>query len=186
MSVIWKNVVGYEGLYEVSSDGQVRGAAKEVEGNHLKPTRKLPARMKKQSSSMGYKVVTLFRNGVPKIYKVHRLVAQSFIENPDNCPIINHIDNDKTNNDITNLEWTTYQGNMDHKVRQNRQSRNLGRRAGKSCKLTEDDVQEIRDSSLLQKELAKKFNISQQQVSKIRLVLRWAGVAGSKDCEVCQ
>lgn len=60
-----------------------------------------------QETSKGYLRVGLFRNGKRKWYKVHRLVAQAFIENPEHKPQVNHIDGNKKNNSITNLEWVT-------------------------------------------------------------------------------
>lgn len=68
-----------------------------------------------QETSKGYLRVGLFRNGKRKWYKVHRLVAQAFIENPEHKPQVNHIDGNKKNNSITNLEWVTDEENKEHR-----------------------------------------------------------------------
>lgn len=90
----WKNVVGYEGTYEVSDNGQVRNVRT---GHILSP-----------GTSQGYHYVALYDDGVRKNKQVHRLVAEAFIPNPNEYPIINHKDEVKTNNTIDNLEWCSH------------------------------------------------------------------------------
>lgn len=92
MIEVWSDVLGYEGLYEVSNFGRVRR-----NGKILKP-----AMMRN-----GYLRVDLYKNGIAKHSALHRLVALAFLPNPDNLPYINHKDEDKTNNSIDNLEWCT-------------------------------------------------------------------------------
>lgn len=91
MTEIWKPVVGYEGFYEVSNYGAVR----RVGGNVLKP----------KVESNGYVRYHLSKNGVAKSILAHRMVAIAFIDNPCGYKTVNHIDEDKTNNKVTNLEW---------------------------------------------------------------------------------
>ena len=88
----WKNVIGYEGLYEVSNKGNVRN----VRRNKL---------LRLPKNYYGYIQVCLYKNGISTGFLVHRLVAQAFIHNPDNLPQVNHKDEDKTNNNVDNLEW---------------------------------------------------------------------------------
>ena len=97
----FKDVQGYEGLYQVSTWGRVYNvlANKMV---HTEVTKK------------GYLRVDLFKNGTRKHHKVHRLVAKAFIPNPNNKPQVNHIDGNKQNNSITNLEWVTNRENCEH------------------------------------------------------------------------
>ena len=97
---MWKPVSGYEGLYEVSDTGQVR----RVGGNVLKP----------QNESHGYLSVSLSKNGHKISKKIYRLVAVAFVENPENCNVVNHLDGNKHNDDAQNLEWTTIAGNNKH------------------------------------------------------------------------
>ena len=88
----WRAVPGYEGLYEVSNKGNVRNVRK----NTL---------MRLPKNKYGYIQVGLSKNGIRTMFQVHRLVAQAFLPNPDNLPQVNHLDEDKTNNNVTNLEW---------------------------------------------------------------------------------
>lgn len=97
---VWASIKGYEGLYEVSNFGNVR-SLKFGKIKYLKPA----------NNGFGYYHVILCKNGIKKDYKVHRLVANAFIENPNNLPQINHIDENKTNNKASNLEWCDNQYN---------------------------------------------------------------------------
>lgn len=95
----WKEIPGYEGLYEVSNQGNVRN----VRRNTL---------LRLSKTNNGYKRVFLCKNGIKTGFQVHRLVAQSFIPNPLNLPQVNHKDEDKTNNNVDNLEWCSAKYNI--------------------------------------------------------------------------
>lgn len=97
---IWKDITDYEGLYKVSNLGRVKSLKNDKE-KILKPV----------ISSNGYLFVNLCKQGKQKPTNIHRIVAKAFIPNPNNLPIINHKDEDKTNNCVNNLEWCTYQYN---------------------------------------------------------------------------
>ena len=111
----WKDVVGYEGLYEVSSDGDVYSLGRVVHDS-IGRTRKIkPKKLNPSNTPAGYLEVRLTdENGKSKNHSIHTLVATAFIENPENKPFVNHIDGVKTNNSLTNLEWTTCKENNDH------------------------------------------------------------------------
>lgn len=97
----WRPIYGYEGLYEVSSYGRVRSLDR-YEVNNLGYKRLLKGKILSPGIRKdGYFVVSL-RN---KMFRVHRLVAQAFIPNPDELPQVNHKDEDKSNNNVDNLEW---------------------------------------------------------------------------------
>lgn len=103
----WKNIKGFEGLYQVSNEGRVKSLQREIT---YKDGRKKIIKeriLKNILSDLGYYHVMLSKNGVTKRYKVHRLVANEFIENPNNLPIINHKDENPKNNVVDNLEWCT-------------------------------------------------------------------------------
>lgn len=97
---VWKDIQGFEGLYEVSNFGNVR-SLKYGKIKYLKPA----------DDGNGYYFVNLSKNGIVKNFKIHRLVANAFIPNPNNLPQINHKDEDKTNNKANNLEWCNNQYN---------------------------------------------------------------------------
>ena len=106
----WRWVVGYEGYYEVSNLGNVKSIKRNgTNGGILKP-----------AIVRRYYSVVLKTPSDRKMKKVHRLVAQAFIPNPDNKPQINHIDNKCLNNVVTNLEWVTSLENNQHMTRQGR------------------------------------------------------------------
>ena len=114
MTEIWKDVDGYSGLYQVSNFGNVKSLSKHVPCKSGK-TRKLPEKiLKPAKTDSGYFVVCLSKNKISKHYKIHRLVASAFIENKERKKCVNHIDGDKTNNNVSNLEWCTYSENMKH------------------------------------------------------------------------
>lgn len=114
----WRPIEGYEGYYEVSDTGLVRsldryipqrfGSSKEVKMMFYQ------GHIMKQSDTGGYLVVNLRKHGISNVQKVHRLVGNAFIENPNELPFINHIDGDKKNNNISNLEWCTAEHNNVH------------------------------------------------------------------------
>ena len=95
---IWKDIPGYEGLYQVSNYGNVKSL-------NYRGTKGKHKCLKLNTDKYGYKIVILANHGKYKSYKVHRLVAAAFIENLNNYKEVNHKDNNKDNNQINNLEW---------------------------------------------------------------------------------
>ena len=103
----WKDIKGYEGLYQVSNKGQVKSTHNDI---ILKPA----------MNNHGYYWVDLLNHGIRKADTIHRLVAQAFISNPNNYPQVNHKDENKSNNRVDNLEWCTAQYNHDYGTRNER------------------------------------------------------------------
>ena len=103
---IWKDIEGYDGLYEVSNTGKVKSLNYRRTGKEkiLKP----------QDNGKGYLYVILYKDGKMKSCRVNRLVAQAFLPNPDNLPEVNHIDQCRTNNNVENLEWCTTHYNVEY------------------------------------------------------------------------
>lgn len=111
---VWKDIEGYEGKYKVSSLGKVKslerytsdtiGRKRKIKEKFLEPTKNI----------YGYYRVVLSKHGKQKGYRVHRLVAKMFIENPQNLPQVNHINGKKTDNRVENLEWITNRDNVIH------------------------------------------------------------------------
>lgn len=115
MKEIWKDIKDYEGLYQVSNLGNVKSLDRYVNYKIKDTKRKLLGKSKKLSlNEKGYLKVTLHKNCKGKTREVQRLVAETFIPNPENKPQVNHIDGNKTNNYVTNLEWVTESENMVH------------------------------------------------------------------------
>jgi hypothetical protein len=120
MEEIWKPIEGYEGLYEVSNLGRVRSLDQVKTKPHPRNTsmtmtyKQKGKILKRKINTSGYLYVDLWKDKRPHTIVVHRLVAMAFIPNPDNLPEVNHIDEDKTNPVVTNLEWVTKSENMRH------------------------------------------------------------------------
>lgn len=110
----WRVVPGYEGLYEVSNTGRVRSFDRYVKYSngqiHLHKGKVLSP----GKNTKGYLFVILTCNRKRKTINVHRLVAIAFLPNPDNLPEVNHIDEDKTNNRVENLEWCDRNYNLNY------------------------------------------------------------------------
>lgn len=113
--MVWKDIEGYEGLYQVSDTGEVRGLDRKTTGNRHRTIKGTV--LKKGKTTTGYWLVVLSKDGKSKTHKVHRLVAKAFIENPLGKPNVNHIDNNPLNNNVSNLEWCTQSENVAHAYR---------------------------------------------------------------------
>lgn len=106
-AVIWKDIKGYEGLYKINNVGDVLSIARKGNwrGNHL---------LVPSNDGHGYRQVNICKNGKLKSVKVHRLVAEAFIPNPHGYREVNHIDENKWNCEVTNLEWCTRTYNVNY------------------------------------------------------------------------
>ena len=110
MQEIWKDVVGYEGLYKVSNLGRVKSLQRK--GTALND------RILKYSFDIdGYRQVILSKDNKRKCVKIHRLVGLAFLCNENNLPCINHKDENKENNSVENLEWCTNLENIKHSIK---------------------------------------------------------------------
>lgn len=128
VEVVRKPVKGYEGHYEVDQFGRVYSVSRVIHivDNSREYDKPIAERQLRQSlHTKGYKVVALTLDGVTKTQFVHRLVAEAFIENPDNLPMVNHKDEDKTNNFVDNLEWCTAEYNTNYGNARRKQAKKL-------------------------------------------------------------
>lgn len=176
---VWRPIPTYEGLYEISNLGRVRSLPREetTEGRH----RVAVVRKRKGSllSLRGgrYKTVVLYKNGRGRQFTVHRIVALVFLGHPpEDLSEVNHIDEDKHNNCVWNLEWSTRKENALHSSHKQR-----GEKCSKA-KLTEKQVLEIKDllaeGILFQNEIAEMYNVSPHAVFRIKAGDNWAWLTG--------
>lgn len=106
---VWKDIKGYEKLYQVSNLGNI----KTLDYNHTKKEHLLKPILQQD----GYYAVNLMKDGKRKRERINRLVAEHYIDNPKNLPSVNHIDGNKLNNKVSNLEWCTYKYNTQHALK---------------------------------------------------------------------
>lgn len=111
---VWKDVPGWEGLYQVSDRGRVKSLARDYTICNVAVVHKQEALLKQHPGKFGYQLVELNYNGKAKCYPVHRLVAMAFIPNPENKPHVDHIDTITSNNSVENLRWVTPKENVNN------------------------------------------------------------------------
>ena len=121
MNEEWRDIKGYEGLYQVSNLGRVRSL-------NCRGHKGCIGILTPRLDGKGYEMVALYKEGKARNTKVHRLVAQAFIPNPNNYPQVNHKDEDKTNNNVDNLEWCTNEYNHNYGTRNERVAKSLSRK----------------------------------------------------------
>lgn len=113
---IWKDISGYEGIYQVSSLGRIRSLDRTIlDKNNVEYKAKGKIR-KISCTGKGYQDIQLSKEGRSKMFFIHRLVAETFLDNPESLPIVNHIDGNKSNNHIGNLEWVSNSDNINHAI----------------------------------------------------------------------
>lgn len=108
---IWKDIKDYEGCYQISNKGRIKSLDRIVEFNDGRKRLYKGSILNPTYDKDGYLCIILSKNAIIKGFKLHRLVAEHFIPNPDNLPVVNHIDENKINNSIENLEWCSIKYN---------------------------------------------------------------------------
>ena len=164
---IWKDIEGYEGLYQVSNMGRIKSFQYDkIKGKILKPS----------LCAFDYLKINLRLNNTPKTEKLHRLVAKAFIPNPENKPQINHKDGNKQNNRVDNLEWCTDRENKQHAVRMGLHTVLKGE-DNPNAKLTWKQANSIRKEykkgNTTHKKLGKKYSIGKSRIGEILLNKAW-------------
>lgn len=180
MDEIWKDVVGYEGLYKVSNMGRVKRLGKVI--NRIAKDKREGKRsqgsyeqviilkdkiLKPQMKEKGYLVVGLVKDGKQKRIFIHRLVAIAFIPNPNNKPEVNHLNGNKGDNRVDNLEWVTSEENNKHAIKTGLNKGFTG------SKISEEDKKWIRENYVYgsrefgQLAMAKKYGVRTKRIKSI-------------------
>lgn len=159
----WKEVKGYEGIYEISNTGKVKSNRSSI-------------LLKLRKTKDGYPTCSLCLNGIKKKVLIHRLVCIAFILNPEKKKTVNHKDGIKTNNNVSNLEWATNKENNIHAWENGliKPPDHNGELNPKS-KLSLNDVKEIRaiGKREFQYVLAKRYGVTQANISSILIGKSW-------------
>lgn len=168
---IWKNIIGYEGSYQVSNLGRVKSLARK-KSNQYNSFDKKEMILKPRYSTKGYIHAMLYKDGKSKSFCVHRLVLSAFDRLPKGKEQCNHINGIKDDNRLENLEWTNNSDNQLHAFRMGLNKPRRGEDNNKS-KLTGKQVKEVRKDYKFGVKgfgatiLAKKYNVSKQAILKI-------------------
>lgn len=118
MEEVWRDIQGYEGLYQVSNLGRVRSLDRWVDRTN-QPGYFLQGKiLKPRTGKNGYKYVVLCSRCEHRTFTIHRLVALAFVSNPNGFNVVNHIDGNKTNNAVDNIEWCSYSENTLHAIKE--------------------------------------------------------------------
>lgn len=174
---IWKDIVGYEGLYQVSNIGRIaRNGFSYCSpySGYITENRRFIIGANKD----GYRQVKLYKNGEGKFFMIHRLEMIAFVPNLENKPYVNHKNSIRCDNRKDNLEWSTEKENSGHAHTTNKSKRRFLMPNGedsKASKLTQIEVDFIKSNKgiLSQNRMAKKFNVSQSAISKILSKKTW-------------
>lgn len=168
---IWVPIKGYEGLYEVSNTGCYKSLERQVYKKDGTPLYKQKEIVSHNLKPYGdYIILTLNKNGARKMFYLHVVVANHFVDNPLNLPYVNHKDGNKLNNNHCNLEFCTLSENQKHAYRTGLHTPLYGE-AHQNTKLTDNEINEIRiayNTNLYsQRSLANMYNVSQCQIHNI-------------------
>lgn len=164
MTELWRDVVGFEGFYQVSNHGRVKSLDRQVFYIDGRVRTFYGQILKLRLDSKGYYFVTLIKPGFKIQQRVHRLVAESFILNFQNKPCVNHKNSNRKDNIVDNLEWVTHKENTQHAIK-----KGLLYKPGK--KLDVEKINLIKkmynSGTFTQQGLANIFSLSQSQISRI-------------------
>ncbi len=172
---IWKEIKGFEGKYYISNHGRVKSLGGKFTTIHPEGYITNGA-----TDTFGYKSITL-RKVTPTIkryierYRVHTLVAKYFIEQPEGCKVVNHLDGNRKNNHYSNLEWTTYLGNSQHAIRTG--LFDIKGEKHHNAKLTKEKVLEMRrlrkEEGWTHQRIANMFGVDRRQAGDVINGVNW-------------
>ena len=174
MSESWKDIDGYEGVYQISDLGRVKSLARTNSiGKRLKE--KI---LKGHVNKKGYCVASLHNASGIRTVKIHRIVASSFLKNPESKRTVNHIDGCKENNKLDNLEWATHQENIDHAIEMRLMPngnpvRGVNHGRAKLTELYVFEIFSLRNKGWIQRDIAEAFGVSRHTISDVLLRKSW-------------
>ncbi|MFG3613126.1 NUMOD4 domain-containing protein [Rummeliibacillus stabekisii] len=189
MTEEWKTIKSYEGYYEVSNLGNIRSLARVVIGKNGLRYHVDMKILKPGLTKAGYNTVSLHKNSSRKTFYIHKLVAEHFIPNLHNKRVVNHLDGNKTNNQVSNLEWATYSENSRHALATGLFKPTSSNKNGKvqgennyAARLTEEDVRFIRNNTInhggniSRKEMSETFGVGITTIANILYRRSWKHV----------
>jgi len=168
---IWKDIEGYENLYQISNKGRLKALPRKKFNNYHNfwfITKEIIRKLRFDKVN-GYILTTITNNkGKLYSYKVHRLVAQAFIPNPENKPEVNHIDGNKTNNNDWNLEWSTKIENTRHTFKNKHPSSRV-----KLDFIKVEEIKQLSKNGMKSSKIASLYNVDYRHIWKILTGKAW-------------
>lgn len=179
----FKEIKGFEGLYEISDQGRIRYLDKMVERGKWGRFLKKGALMAPYPAGRGYYKISLRKNKNLYHNYIHRIVAETFIPNPENKKTVNHINGIKTDNRVENLEWMTYSENNKHSFdtglkKPTRKPINRGQNSP-NAKFKDEDIRVIRkiySEGVTQEKISKIYNVCRQTIGSIITRKNWSHI----------
>jgi len=177
---VWLNLIGFEKYYRISSFGRITSLCKSVRGipRKRKEEKLLKAHINSTTGYYAYVFSHFDKSIKDRRYNIHRVVAIHFIPNPLNLAEVNHIDGDKLNNNVSNLEWVSREENIRHGFR-NGLIKTLRGESAHNSKLTDDIVLFIYNSKTGPRQLSRDLGIKYSNIASIRNGITWNHVTGA-------
>lgn len=156
---MYKSIKGYDGIYEINELGKIRSVDRIVERKDGRIRKYKGKELKSATDKGGYAIVQLHKNGISKMMRVHRLVAETFLPNPDNLPEVHHLNHDTNDNIVENLQWVTRAEQIDEHLRAA-----ISKANGTKLRVVGHGIDKIFISSM---EVERELGISNSYVSRV-------------------
>lgn len=164
---VWKDISGYEGYYQVSTYGRVRGIDRIIKLTRSKMQLRKSKILSQHKTRDQYVLAWLSKDSSSKGFSVHRLVAIAFLPNPNNLKEVNHKDLNKANNHVSNLEWIDKAGNMNHAKANGAYANRVHGEKNQTSKLSNAAVIHIKRKEMSARQYAKLYSVSRGLISHI-------------------